>query len=766
MDKKETKMQNMKLAVIGNYLPRQCGIATFTTDLCNSLAKILKKSDDRLAVVAMDDVETGYLYPPRVGFQIRANVQSDYIHAAEFLNVHKFDAAILQHEFGIFGGEDGSYILHLIKNMRMPVIVTLHTVLREPTDGQRAVTRQLAQYADALIVMAHKARTLLIDSYGIEESKIIFIPHGIPDVPFAKSDSFKIRLGLKDRKMLLTFGLLSPSKGIEVMLNAMPMIVDRHPDASYIVLGQTHPHIIKDTGDSYRQSLYQQVRRLGLEDHVLFHNHFVDLETLTQYLTSADLYVSPYLHEEQIVSGTLAYAAGMGTAVVSTPYWHAQELLAEGRGCLVPFNEPQMLADKINYLLDHDDERHEISSKSYKFGRTAVWKSVGSQYLKQVKEILNRTIDRPIPQYREGPDAEIQERPDERILSALPEINFQHLRIMTDDTGILQHAKYSIPDRWHGYCVDDNARALIAVAMYYALRKDNNVIPLIKTYLSFLHYSFNPENGRFRNFMAYDRRWLEEIGSDDSHGRSIWGLGIAIQHAPHDSIRNMAVRLFLDGLPAVENFKSPRSWAFVIIGLHAYMEVFGGDTTVRRLRALLAEKLFALFQTNYSPDWLWCEDTLTYANAKLPHALILAGQWIPNPEMFKMGIDSLTWLLEKQKAPEGHLSVIGNLNWHNKNGLTSNFDQQPIEIMCLIGACGAAFRSTGELKWLDEGHRCLDWFLGSNDLNEQIYDFKTGGCCDGIQPTGVNANQGAESTLCWLLSLLSMYELLGHMVKK
>ena len=761
-------MKNMKIAVIGNYLPRQCGIATFTTDLCDSLAAGMKKSGECLTVLAMDDIDKGYPYADRVGFQIRANVQSDYLRAAEFLNVHKFDAAILQHEFGIFGGKDGSHIFHLIKNLRMPVIATLHTVLKNPTDGQRAVTQKLAQYTDALVVMAHKARTLLIDSCGIEDSKIIFIPHGIPDVPFVKSTSgsFQTWLGLKGRKMILTFGLLSPGKGIEVMLNAMPAIIERHPDVSYIILGETHPHIINDTGDSYRQSLYQLVRRLDLDDHVLFHNLFVDLQTLIQYMTSADLYVSPYLNEEQIVSGTLAYAAGMGTAVVSTPYWHAQELLAEGRGCLVPFNDPVGLAAKINHLLDHEEERNEIREKGYQFGRAASWKAVGAKYLNLVGEILERTIDRPIPQYTERPDSRIPERSDTRILGGMPEINLQHMRIMTDGTGILQHAKYSIPDRTHGYCVDDNARALIVAAMYYSLRKDKDVIPLIQTYLSFLHYSFNPENGRFRNFMSYDRRWLEEIGSDDSHGRSIWGLGVAIQYAPRDSVRNMAVRLFLDGLPAVESFKSPRSWAFVIIGLHAYMEVFGGDTTARRLRTLLAEKLMALFQIGSSADWLWCEDKLTYANAKLPHALILAGQWIPDPAMFKMGIDALTWLLEKQEAPDGHLSVIGNLNWHNRDGLTSNFDQQPIEVMCLIDACAEAFRSTGEMKWLDQGHRCLGWFLGSNDLNEQIYDFKTGGCCDGIQPTGVNANQGAESTLSWLISLLSMYEILGRMVKK
>lgn len=753
-------MENMKIAVIGNYLPRQCGIATFTTDLCDALAGQLKQSAECLTAVVMDDIDKGYAYADRVGFQIRVNVQSDYLHAAEFLNVHQFDAAILQHEFGIFGGKDGSHIFHLIKNLRMPVIATLHTVLKNPTDGQRAVIQKLAQYTEALVVMAHKARTLLIDSYGIEDSKIIFIPHGIPDVPFSKSGScsFKTRLGLKSRKMILTFGLLSPGKGIEVMLNAMPGIIESHPDVSYIVLGETHPHIIKDSGDAYRQRLYQMVSRLGLEDHVLFHNRFVDLETLIQYMTSADLYVSPYLNEEQIVSGTLSYAVGMGTAVVSTPYWNAQELLAEGRGCLVPFNDPVALAEKINHLLDHEEERYEIRKKGYQFSRSAIWKAVSSKYINLVREILERTMDRPIPQYTERPDA--------RIVSGLPEINLRHMRIMTDDTGILQHAKYSIPDRTHGYCVDDNARALIVASMTYALRKEQDVIPLIQIYLSFLHHAFNPENKRFRNFMSYDRRWLEEMGSEDSHGRSIWGLGIAIQYAPHDSIRNMAVRLFLDGLTAVENFQSPRSWAFTIIGLHAYMEVFGGDATARRLRTLLAEKLFGRFQKHSTADWLWCEEMLTYANAKLSHALILAGQWIPHPEMLKMGIDSLTWLLEKQTAAEGHLSVIGNLNWHSRDGLTSKFDQQPIEAMCLIDACAEAFRMTGEMKWVDQGHRCLGWFLGSNDLNEQVVDFTTGGCCDGIQPTGVNANQGAESTLSWLISLLSMYEIVEKMAKK
>jgi glycosyltransferase involved in cell wall biosynthesis len=693
-----------KIAIIGNYLPRLCGIATFTTDLCDALSTLVRMSDDSLITVAMDDIDEGYNYPDRVNFQIRANVQPDYIRAADFLNVRKFDVAILQHEFGIFGGSDGAYIIRLIKNLRMPVITTLHTVLKDPSNEQRIIIQELAKYSNSLVVMAHKARSILREVYGIADAKIDFIPHGIPDTPYEKSETFRNQLGLRENKILLTFGLLSPAKGLEVMIKAMPGIIEHHPEAVYIILGEIHPHVVRESGDAYLQSLYQLVNRLGMNDHVLFRNRFVSLETLIHYIRSTDIYITPYINEQQIVSGTLAYAVGMGTPVVSTPYWYAKELAADGRGRLVPFNDDHAMAEAVNHLLDHEEERLEARKKCYRFGRSMIWQEVGRSYLDLTGKVLKDTHDRAIPQFAERPDA--------RIVSELPDINLKYMRIMTDHTGILQHAKYSIPDRTHGYCVDDNARALIVSCMYYSLLKDKGVVPLIQTYLSYLNDAFNQENGRFRNFMSYDRRWLEEKGSEDSHGRSLWGLGTAVKCAPSDSIRKMAVGLFSDGLPVVEDFTSPRAWAFTIVGLQAYMEVFGGDATTRRLRANLAEKLFDLFKKRASDDWPWCEDTVTYANAKLSQALILAGQWIPNPEMFEMGIKSLTWLLERQTAPDGHLSIVGNLNWHNKENDPSTFDQQPIEAKCLIEACSEAFRSTGETKWIEEGQRCLAWFLG------------------------------------------------------
>jgi len=743
-----------KVAVIGNYLPRRCGIATFTTDLCDAIAGYVTDEAENLAVVAMDDVAEGYHYPARVKFQINANTPSDYLHAADFLNLHKFDVAILEHEFGIFGGSYGAHIIHMVKKLRMPVITTLHTVLEHPSEEQRKITCELASYSASLVVMAHKARSLLMDVYGIEADKIVHIPHGIPDVKQGEGAvAFRHQLGLESRQILLTFGLLGPGKGIECMIDAMPAVLKQHPGAVFIILGETHPHIKQEYGDAYRQSLFQQVSRLGLKEHVLFHNRFVDIETLTKYITSTDIYVSAYLNREQIVSGTLAYAMGLGAAIVATPYWYAEELLADGRGVITPFHDVKAMAQAICMLLSDDNKRREICKNAYAMGRSMIWKKVGKRYITLARAALNQMQDKPIAQSSEPRQA--------RIIDELPEINLNHLKIMTDDTGILQHAKYSTPDRHHGYCVDDNARALIVAGMHYSLFKEQSVIPLIQTYLAFMHHAFNPETKRFRNFMSYDRAWMEETGSEDSQGRSMWGLGIAVKCAPNASIRNLAASLFLEGFAPMETFESPRAWAFGILGLHAYMEVFGGDANARTLRQKLADKLFALFGTCSSQDWPWCEETVTYANAKIPHALILAGKWIPNSGMHQMGLTALEWLIEKQTSPEGYLSIIGNADWHHRSGRSATFDQQPIEAACLIEACIIAFRSTGEMKWLEQAKTHLGWFLGKNDIGKQVCNLKTGGCCDGIEAIGVNANQGAESTLSWLISLLTMYEIMG-----
>ena len=741
------------IAVIGNYLPRQCGIATFTTDLCNALADELKGEGDVVAL-AMDDVDGGYPYPDRVRFQLRAHTKADYLRAADFLNVHMFDAVILQHEYGIFGGKSGADILLLLESLRMPILTTLHTVLAEPEEEQRIIVNELEKYSDRLIVMSHKAGELLRSVYGIPQEKIAFIPHGIPDVPFVDTSFYKDKFAVEDRKVVLSFGLLNPGKGIEFMIEALPEIIEEHPDIVYIVLGATHPHVKKATGDAYRHELLQMVSRLELEDYVIFHNQFVSLEVLCEYIGAADIYVTTYISLEQIASGTLAYTLGAGKAVVSSPYWYAEELLDEDRGKLVPFCDSAAIAREVNHLLSNDVERNAMRKRAYQFCRPMVWKEVARGYLRLIVDVNERWISAPKPRYG------MERIP--KILDELPEINLHHLRVMTDDTGMLRYAIYATPNRDHGYCTNDNSRALVATSMYTALSQDMSVIPLIHTYLSFLSHAFNREYGRFRNLMTYDRRWGEEADSEDTHARALWGLGAGVKYAPNDSIRNVATRLFHGGLEAVENFTSPLAWAFTLIGLHAYLEVYSGDATARRIRAVLARKLKTLFDDNADDKWLWCGDTVSYENARLPHALILAGQWVPDASIHETGLVVLEWLFKQQTTPEGHLSLIGNSNWMTRSGVRSNFDQQAIDAMGLIEACAEAFRSTGDKVWLKQARKCLAWFLGRNDLNARMYDFKTGGCSDGLQPHGPNANQGAKSTLSWLISLLTMIEILGQ----
>lgn len=749
---KQRKIGNVgKIAVIGNYLPRQCGIATFTTDLSQSIARELKTETD-LINIAMDDIPEGYNYPHQVKFRVRQNVQSDYFWAADYLNANQFDAAIVQHEDGIYGGEDGSHILHFIQFLKMPVVTNLHTVLENPTAGQRKIMRGLAKYSDRLLVMSKKAVDILTNVYAIDSEMISFIPHGVPDATFKASGIYNDLFGLENRNIILTFGLLGPDKGIESMIKAMPMIVEKHPDVMYLILGQTHPHIMQKTGDSYRYDLQQLVNKLGMQNHIVFHNNFVELETLIQYLQTSKIYALPYLKKEQITSGTLAYALGVGTPVVSTPFWHAEELLADGRGVLVPFNDSRQMAKEINHLLSNDQELEMMRFKSYQYGRTMIWKEVARTHLELLSEIKERksleNIQEVAIKYH-------------KIFNELPEINLSHLKTLSDDTGLLQHAKYTTPNLHHGYCVDDNARGLIALTKYYSLRKDEDVLLLIQKYLAFLYYAFNQDNGRFRNFMSYDRRWLELSGSEDSHARALWGLGITVKEAPDSSIRNMAMRLFLDALPTVEHFTSPRAWGYTILGMQAYLSVYGGDVSVRRLRDELAKKIYELFKNNSSDEWTWCEATATYANAILPHSMILAGKWMPDQEMYETGIKSLKWLLKVQTAPEGHLSIIGNQGWFDKNGNRSIFDQQPVEVKSLINACLDVYIATGDKKWFEESERCLSWFLGQNDLQAPVCDYKTGGCCDGLESQGVNGNQGAESTLAWIISLINMHTAMG-----
>jgi glycosyltransferase involved in cell wall biosynthesis len=737
------------IVLIGNHLPRQCGIATFTTHLLESIA--LNAPDKACWAVAMNDRPEGYLYPSQVRLEINQNQLNDYSLAADQFNLDQVDVICLQHEYGIFGGKRGSFIIELLRDLKMPVVTTLHTILKDPNLQDRHIMLQLAEFSDRLVVMSERSVEFLRDIYQVPEEKIVLIHHGIPDVPFVESDAYKGKFGVSGKKIILTFGLLSPGKGIEMVIDALPEIVKAHPQVLYMVVGATHPHLKAEQGEDYRNSLHIRANELGVSDHIVFHDRFVADEDLLEFIGVADIYVTPYPNEAQIISGTLAYALGMGKAVVSTPYWHAQELLAENRGRLIPFRDQAALAREVIDLLDHPDECRAIQERAYQYGRKMVWSDVGRRYLDTFAEAKRQRLRKNVSERRLEPLGLRQQR--------LPEIKLEYLRRMTDGTGMLQHAKYTVPDRTHGYCVDDNARALIVAVTLQDLQPlDSALSDLAATYLSFLGHAFNDQTGRFRNFMSYERHWLEETGSEDSHARAVWGLGVAVALGRDKGQVSFAVDLFHRALGTTEHFTHPRAIAHVIIGIHAYLCRSSGDSRAKRMCKVLSDRLMQQFRDFASKDWPWCADSLTYDNARLPQALLLSGQWLPDREMQEMGLRALNWLKQVQTDETGrHFAAIGNHGWLTRDGGKAQFDQQPIEAAAMVDACIEAFNCTHDEEWIAYAYRCLNWYQGENDLGVTLCDYATGGCRDGLEAQGANQNQGAESTLCWLMALLAVY---------
>jgi glycosyltransferase involved in cell wall biosynthesis len=738
------------IAFVGNYLPRQCGIATFTTDLCEAVAEEAAGAD--CIAVAMNDVPEGYPYPDRVRFEVAQNSLNEYRNTADFLNVNQVQGTCVQHEYGIFGGRAGSHLLALLRELRMPIVTTLHTVLREPNDDQRRVIEELARLSDRLVVMSQRAMELLTEVHRIPRSKITMIPHGVPDVSFVDPSYYKDLFGVEGHRVILTFGLLSPSKGIEYMIDALPAVVRKHPDVVYMVLGATHPHVLRAQGEEYRMMLQRRAHERGVRENVNFQNRFVDLAKLTEFLGAADIYVTPYLNEAQIVSGTLAYAIGAGKAVISTPYWYATELLADGRGTIVPFRDAEALAATVIDCLDHEAERHATRKRAYLYGRSMIWKEVARQYL-EVFEDVHRTRQfhrRPLP----------AGGVDHRDRDEVPELDLRHLRRLTDDTGLLQHAAYSVPMRSHGYCTDDVARGLIvAVKGRDWLQEEPEALGgLLTTYLSFLEHAFDAGTRRFRNLMSYQRQWIDQQPSEDAHGRALWGLGIAAASLSEPGQSSISARLFKGGLATVLEFGGLRSQAFALLGLDAYLRRFGGDSEARRIRERLAERLFDAFVQKTTDAWPWPEERVTYASGKLPQALLVTGHALGREEMVEVGRRTLEFLMDNQRAAEGHFCPIGQDGWLWKDGRRARFDQQPIDAHAMIDACLAAWEVTGEERHYRDARLCFDWFLGSNDLQVPLLDSATGGCCDALTSVGRNENEGAESTLAWLLSVIAMHE--------
>jgi glycosyltransferase involved in cell wall biosynthesis len=739
---------NKRVGFVGNNLPRRCGIATFTHDLHHAVATARPALET--AIVAMNEPGSAYDYPASVRIQVRQESIEDYVAAAGFLNDGGYDAVSLQHEYGIFGGAAGGHIVELLSRLKMPLVTTLHTVLKEPAPAQRHVMQRIIDESATMVVMSERARQFLRVAHDVPARKIAVIPHGIPDRPFQQPDQAKIKCGFAGKPIILTFGLLSPNKGIEFMLDAMPQIIESCPNAIYVVLGATHPNLVRQQGEAYRETLTVRAKERGIEDHVAFINHFVDHATLLDFIAMCDVYVTPYLNAAQMTSGTLAYSFGLGKAVVSTPYWHAKDLLAHGRGVVVPFSDSAALGSEISRLLTDHARRNALRERAYAASRSMTWAHTAERYLSAFgKARVQAAAAHAIPaSFEEGGD------------SVIPEIRIGHFLSLCDSTGILQHAVHCVPDRAHGYCVDDNARALM-LANKLALSGDNPLPEAVTSRLSaFIQHAWNPDTLRFRNFMSYDRRWLEDTGSEDSHGRTLWALGETARDDSDPSRRRWAADLFKAALPAVKGFSSPRAWAFVLLGLDAYIEMAAEEASAAVMRETLADKLMSQFADNATKDWSWYENLLAYDNARLPQALIQTGVAMRRPTYIETGLRSLRWLISLQTTSDGIFRPVGTGSFGRLHQKPQAFDQQPVEACATIAACVAAWNLGHGPEWPIAAACAFGWFFGQNDLHVSLIDAETGSCLDGLHPDRANENRGAESTLSYLLAQTQMRRLM------
>jgi len=733
-----------RLALIGNFPPRRCGIATFTGDVHDALTAAYPSL--ACDVYAMTDEGASYDYPAAVTFELHQNQPADYVEAARRINRSGAQAVCIQHEYGIFGGSAGEHLLILLNALNVPVVTTLHTILTHPDPDQRRVMKRLVEKSERVVVMSRRGRDILRDVYGVQAAKVAVVPHGVPDHPLVETSAFKDRFDLTGREVLFSFGLLSPGKGLESMIQAMPAIVEARPKSLYLILGATHPHLVAREGEAYRDSLAALAASLGVGDHVRFVNTYVDTPLLLEYLAAADIYVTPYLNEAQITSGTLSYAVGLGKPVISTPYWHAAELLAEDRGVLTPFNDPDALAAAAISLLSDDAKRERIRGNAYAAGREMIWSKLAEGYMGLFSAVRETpAASRPTP-LKSGPKP------------ALIQPRLAAIEAMTDSCGLIQHSVFGVPDRHHGYCVDDNARGLILmVRLAQSGMTTKQVDSLSTIYAAFVQHAWNPDTRRFRNFMSYERAWLEPVGSDDSFGRTFWALGETAAKATRDDLKIWANALAMRALPELASFTAPRTLAFFALGLTNLLEANPQHREIRDLLRTLSENLVSQLHCERKPAWCWFESGLSYDNARLPEALLRAGVALNDQHLIRSGLDALDWLCEVQTAPTGCFRPVGSDSFDlGAYRLPEQFDQQPLEATATVEACEAAFLATREPIWLDRARHAYDWFLGENDLGALMVQANDGGCYDGLTRHGPNLNRGAESLLSFQLAAARM----------
>jgi len=741
-------MKEIKIACVSTFLPRKCGIATFSNNLLNAILKADIKDDFNKSayVIALEKYSNNFNYPEIVKNTIRQDYQLDYIKAAKYINYSHANLCIIQHEFGIFGGESGTYILSLTRNLNIPIIVVFHTVLKEPSYTQKAIIQKLSRNADKVVVMSKLAVKLLNTIYDVPKGKITKIEHGVPDFKFVNRRLTKSKYNLKGKKVLLTFGLLNRNKGIEIALKSLVEVVKKHKNVIYIILGKTHPNVVKESGEEYRTYLHGLVEKYSLRKYVYFYDHFVSDEELFNYLSAADIYITPYLNKEQMTSGSLAYAVGAGAAVISTPYWHAEELLAKGRGVLFNFGDYQTLSNILNNLLDNTNELNSLRKKAYDYGRKNIWSEIGKQYIVLISDVLEK-----------NKKAIINE---EHIINPLtmPHFTLKHIDRLTFKTGIIQHAVYNIPNLKEGFCLDDNSRALLMTVMAWNQLKDNKALELLPTYLSFINYMQN-DDGTFRNHLSFNGNFLDENGTEDSFGRTVWALGYLLRYPANSGYSQLSFEILSKALPNFIKLKEVRSIAFTISGLYHYLKRYPSDEKMMNLLKDLTNKIVNRVNDFKSAEWYWFENKLTYANGNVPLALFYSYKLLKDKNILLTAQELLNFLV-KIKFKNNYLSIIGNNGWYEKGKLPSLFAQQPVNASSMVLLLNQAYKVTKDKDYLEKMYKSYLWFLGENELGIPLYNFETGGCSDGLESYGANRNQGAESTLAYLIAHLKILKAL------
>ncbi|TGC09818.1 glycosyltransferase family 4 protein [Methanolobus halotolerans] len=733
--------RKLKVLFIGTYVPRECGIATFTSDLFNTISK--EDEVDCCEVIALNDIDETYDYPEEVVFEIRRNKLEDYYRAADHINRSDHDVVCLQHEFGLYWGDAGDYIFALLSSIDKPIITTLHTVIKDPEPPYRRVTEKLMQYSDKVIVMSETSENILHEVYDIHNGKTELVYHGIPDCPFTDSKEHKELLGLKGSPLILTFGLLNPNKGVETTLDALPAVVEKHPGLKYLVLGATHPEIKRNFGEAYREYLLDKVHELGLESNVIFHDKFVEKNELYEYILASDIYVSPYHSREQVVSGALTYAIGMGKAIVSTPYWYAQETLTENRGILVEFEDITGISKALMHLIENPQECNEMRRNAYEFGRQMIWKNVGKEYISIFRLAL-----------KNYPVSTTDEKTDFSLFSVnLPKTKLDYMISMTDDVGIFQHATFGVPSRRHGYSTDDVGRGLVALTRAMSGNdRIRDIKKLVTLYLSYLDHA-QTEKGHFHNFMSYDRKFLDDKGSDDTFGRALYGLGhvCACSLLP-DNLRSHALGMIRRSRPVMDEIHAPRAKAYTMSGLYEILDKGIDKDIFLPVFIRYADHLTGLYEDNRQDDWEWFEPEVTYGNAKMCEVLMLAYNLTGNPKYRDTGIKTLDFLTELQWNGE-FFDLVGNEGWCKYKCEKALFGQQPIDAAYLTEAYVTAYELTRRERYFQLANRSIEYFLGRNRLNAVMYDHESGAVCDGLDMKGMNPNQGAESVVCFIMAL-------------